>query len=593
MATGVSVKMGVTGVAEFKRSIKDAESAVKAWDEALKLNEAQLKLNGNEQLAYENKVGMLKEQIKSQTEVVKQATAALEAMKKKGVQETSQSFQAMQAKVYSAETKLLEMKTSLKAVEENGAKAAEGLKKTDSAVDQIKKNTSWANVTKGIKDITSQLERGARAAVNFGKKITNSIKNSAQWADDLKTMSDSTGISVEKLQQIDKIAHIIETDAEAIVTAQSRMRKAATSTAGVKTIEELLGIDLERKTSDDMFWEIGESLMNMTDELAQEQAAIQIFGRSWRELVPLFKMGREEYEKMLSEQTVLTDEQVNKLGKVDDMFETIQKEIEQMKNQFWADNADKIMELMQWLIDHSDAVVAAVVGISGAFSAMKIVQFATNLQKTITAFQQLGLMKGGQAAAAAAGGAGNAGSAAAAGGGAAAAAGGSKWFSNLQNNLVNGMAVGQVFADMELLKQKYREFTAGKAEQDAMYEAGVQLFGSEEAYLEYWKNKGPGTSGGRSFGDPEEEEALLRLEQSAEKMAEAAEVLSGGENGSNSQNGLTSEDLSEFRGLPALMGTAVKNGMNGVRIVIGADAVSAISNSVSRSLAGQIYALVR
>ena len=48
MASGVSIKMGVTGVAQFKQSMKESQAAVKNLDQQLKLNEAQLKLNGNE-----------------------------------------------------------------------------------------------------------------------------------------------------------------------------------------------------------------------------------------------------------------------------------------------------------------------------------------------------------------------------------------------------------------------------------------------------------------------------------------------------------------------------------------------------------------
>ena len=47
MATGVNVKMGVTGVSEFKRSMKDSETAVRTLSEALKLNESQLKAKAN------------------------------------------------------------------------------------------------------------------------------------------------------------------------------------------------------------------------------------------------------------------------------------------------------------------------------------------------------------------------------------------------------------------------------------------------------------------------------------------------------------------------------------------------------------------
>ena len=131
--------------------------------------------------------------------------------------------------------------------------------------------------------------------------------------------------------------------------------------------------------------------MNMGDAFDKESAAQSIFGRSWRELIPLFKTGRDEYQKLLEEQTVLSEEQVTKLGNVDDLFKSIEQEIQQMKNQFWAENADKIMELLQWLIDHKDAVVFALTAIAGSLAAMKIAEFAANLQKVVQGFKGLGL----------------------------------------------------------------------------------------------------------------------------------------------------------------------------------------------------------
>ena len=38
MATGVNVKMGVSGVSQFKQGMKESEQAVKTTTEALKLN---------------------------------------------------------------------------------------------------------------------------------------------------------------------------------------------------------------------------------------------------------------------------------------------------------------------------------------------------------------------------------------------------------------------------------------------------------------------------------------------------------------------------------------------------------------------------
>ena len=56
MASGVNVKMGISGVAQFKQGMKESQAAVKNLDQQLKLNEQQLKLNGDAETYLQNNV---------------------------------------------------------------------------------------------------------------------------------------------------------------------------------------------------------------------------------------------------------------------------------------------------------------------------------------------------------------------------------------------------------------------------------------------------------------------------------------------------------------------------------------------------------
>jgi len=392
---GVSVKMGVTGVSQFKQGMKDAESSVKALESALKLNESQLKLNGDRETYMKNRAILLKDAIEKQTEVVKQGMQALEAMKAQGIDEASKAFQDMKTKVNNSVTKLNEMKTSLKDVETGAGGAESGAKGMNEELQKVGQGIGWQNVSDGLEKITSKMESAARAAVNLGKKITRYVTDSAEWADSLKTMASEYDIDTETLQRMQNVSEFIDTDVTAILNAQQRMRKAAASSNGKKTIEETLGISLTGQNPDDLFWEIGEALLAMGDAYDKEAAAQAVFGRGWRELQPLFKAGREEYERMLEEQKVLSNEDVDKLGQIDDMTNEIQQQIELMKNQFIADNADKIMELMQWLIDNKDAVVSALTVIGGAFAALKLGTLAINIGQIVNGMKNIGILGGG------------------------------------------------------------------------------------------------------------------------------------------------------------------------------------------------------
>lgn len=388
---GVNVKMGVSGVSAFKKGINESKQAVKTFDEALKLNEAQLKATGDAETYLENKSKLLGQQMKAQQQVVKQAEAALEQMKRNGVSASSTEFQRMQQQVMQARTKLMEIKGSMEG-------AGSSAKDLGDKIGNIGKGVAWDNVAEGIGKITNQLANGARAAVNFGKKLIASAKGSTGLADEIKTTVDQyedMGLTADSYQRMVKVAEFIDTPVEAILTARSRMAKALTTDKGVKNMEEVLGITLNGQSSVDLFWETGEALMNMGESFDKEAAAQNLFGRSWRELRPLFKAGRDEYEKMLAEQNVLTDEQVEKLGKADDAIKSMEQEIETLKAKFWAENADTITSLLEWIVDNKDPVVTALGAIGVAFGGMKIVEMGANIGKVVDGIKTLMNIGGG------------------------------------------------------------------------------------------------------------------------------------------------------------------------------------------------------
>ena len=83
----------------------------------------------------------------------------------------------MQQEVYKALTKLKEIQAPWKTLRR--AKATpKGAGEKNNQLKGIGKGVAWDNVAEGIGKITNQLANGARAAVNFGKKLIASAKGS-------------------------------------------------------------------------------------------------------------------------------------------------------------------------------------------------------------------------------------------------------------------------------------------------------------------------------------------------------------------------------------------------------------------------------
>lgn len=604
---GVSVKMGVTGVATFKRNIGDAEAKIKALNAALKLNESQLKLTGNQETYMSNKVKILKDRIDAQIQVVREAEKALKAMKDKGVNPASKEFQDMQTKVYQAATKLTNMKTELKNVETNSGKAATGLNKTNESLKSLNKAKAWDNVSEGIGKVTKTLEQGARAAINFGNRLMGAMKDSTGWADDLLTLSEQTDIDVETLQKMQHLAEIVDTDVDAIIAAKKRMSKAAAGD-GAKDIQELFGIDVAGKNPDDLFWDIGEALMGMGEAFDKESAAQKVFGRNWNELLPLFKLGRTEYEKMLGEQSYLTEEQVQNLGDADDKIKQFEQQIADMKNAFWSENADKITDLLQWLIDKKDRVYSALKVIGAGFGLLKLGEFALHLGKAINGFKELGLIKGAEAAAGSAAGAGTAGTATGLGmsgllgiGGSVAIAKGFQWAANqrlyhrdqvrgteeylaaqstgTEQLLADWIRANQEFNNLDYMEDSAEAFQAASDKITETYNKLTEAEGGWDAIQAYsdWRQE-------RSLGNMDWE-----MPENIDKMTRTVEESFSGQAQSNSEMTAAANDL---KGLPAAVSAAVRSGMSGVTIIINDSAVSAIGRKVGSSMARGVQALL-
>jgi hypothetical protein len=589
--------------------MNEAKESVKTLNAQLKANESQLKLNGDQETYLKNKVQLLNQQIEAQKTVVANAMKALQEMKSKGVKPTDTSYQKLKQSVYNATDQLNKMQTELKDVETGADNAGKEAGEMNTELQNIGKNVAWGNVAEGLDSITRKLESGARAAVNFGKKVLSSAKDSTQWADDLQTtvkQYSDMGLTSDSLQRMQKVEDFIDAPVEAILNAKARMQKATATKGGVKAFEEILGINLNGQNTEDLFWETGEAILGMGEAFDKEAAAQQIFGRSWRELLPLFMTGREEYEKMLDEQNVLTDEQVQSLAEADDALKKAEQQIADLKNQFWAENADKITGLMQWFVDNEDGVVTALTAIGGAFAAMKLAEFGANLMKVVSGFQALGWVKGGDVTG---------------GTEAEAVAGGPKWASILNKVTLFAAASEMYKATEGKIKKVFDEFknaTAGMSSEDASVAALMHDLGiTEEEARNMVQSPGKGTSNGKSFGQdwrpsymrdqsyyngPGKGDEVIHkdrravndsakaLEESLGRMSSEMTQSAAGQTQSNTE---VAAAITGLTGLPAAISTAVQAGMSQVTIVISEAAVGTIGRKVGRSIGNQVQALVK
>ena len=360
---------------QFKKGMAEAEASVKTLNAALKNNEAQFKASGDAEKYASEQANLLTQKLNAQKEAAKNAEQMLLNLGKRGVSQTSTEYQRMAQKVLNAQAAVANTQAEINKLNGAQTEAAGSAKTLSSEVEGIGKKVSLQNVSDGLSKLTSGMEKAYRTAVRFGRAVVRSAMDATGWADDVKTRAVQYGLDVETVQKMDQAAAYIDTDVDTIIGAKDRLSK------NRDKLSELLGISTDGKTVDDVFWEAGDAIKNLGEEMDQNDYAMQIFGKGWRDLLPLFEAGREQYEAILDSQSVLSDEQVEKLAQADDAFKRVQQKVENLKRSFWAENAGTITEMLQWIVDNKGAVVAALTAIAGGFAALKVAETAANIIK--------------------------------------------------------------------------------------------------------------------------------------------------------------------------------------------------------------------
>lgn len=340
----IGVKMGVSGIAQFKQSMNQAQQAVKTLDAALKLNEKQLQATGDKEAYMQQKSKLLQQQISAQNKVIKEGQQALSAMEKQGVNPASQAYQKMQQQVLNAQTALLGMQGDLGSVGQTAEETASKTDKLTNSLNGINKKVSFDAVLNGIGKITDGMEAAARKVASLARDVWDTMAMAASWADSENTLAAMYGIDVETLQKMQGASRTIDTSVEAIIKSRQKLKQnMASDSKEISAAFKQLGVSVGYMAGkqgeirvfrdwEDVFWDVGAALLNYNDEVQRDVIAQQLFGRSWMELMPLFQAGRQEYQKTMDEQSIVTQQNVDKLNALDDALQKLDQDYQATKN---------------------------------------------------------------------------------------------------------------------------------------------------------------------------------------------------------------------------------------------------------------------
>ena len=348
----VNVKMGVD-LGGFKSGIQQGTQILKGLNAEMKATEAEFKATGDAEKKLEQQTKTLNSQIQTQKNIIDQAQKALKAMKDAGVKETDAAYQQMYATMMKAQTGMYEAQAALNEIGTSAQQAAVGADKLTQSVGAIGKKVSLDAVIGGIDKITGGLEKAAQKAIQLGQTILNEVTNAAKWADDTATMAQIYDIPLERFLQMQKLVQNgMDTSVENMLSAMDRLKRGVGSDSKntmdtlaqlglvtTRTIDTGFGLvqesGLVTRDATQLFWQAGQAMMKMGDTFDKEAAATALFGRSWKELVPLFTTYKsaEEYEEALEGVNTNSVEAVENLATLNDKLGTLQGNFDTLKDE--------------------------------------------------------------------------------------------------------------------------------------------------------------------------------------------------------------------------------------------------------------------
>ena len=252
------------------------------------------------------------------------------------------------------------------------------------------------------------------AVVKVVKELNDLTLEAASRADDLMTQSITSGISTDLLQAYQYAAPYIDVSADTIVAANKKIglsiagaaeqyaaynEAAAKAAAQGKEYEGSLGAQAEAfqrlgvsvtdstgqmRDSQTVMTEVLAALGGIGNQTERNSLANDLLGKSYDELAPIIQ-DQEKFQSLLNEAMesgyVLTEQQLEILGEVDDAHEKYTQTIEKNKNLIatqWAPASKEAYEALANLMDRAGKALVD----SGLVS-----NFAALVQSTIGLFE--------------------------------------------------------------------------------------------------------------------------------------------------------------------------------------------------------------
>lgn len=223
---------------------------------------------------------------------------------------------------------------------------------------QIATQANFEGVIGGLQSVSTKLVNIISYASRAVKGLAELAIDSSTWADDLITESQKYEIEVETLQRMRYASKFIDTDVNTMESAFARLQRnmgafQEGNEEAVKSFNKI-GVTAVDNTGSlrptiDVFMDVVDTLyaMKQAGKITRNEMdnlADDLFGRNVADLGPIFESGAAAYRDLMDEAPVVSEEQVNALGQVNDAYQELTSQFETTKMELLAELAPAITE---------------------------------------------------------------------------------------------------------------------------------------------------------------------------------------------------------------------------------------------------------
>ncbi|WP_373485735.1 peptidoglycan DD-metalloendopeptidase family protein [Acetobacterium malicum] len=404
-------------ISEFQKATKQMNDEMKTLDSAMKASASAAALADDKFKGLKDQQSLLADKVKIASEAVQTQKSYIDTLAEKQeklktkqselstkIAETTEKWEAAKAQYgkNSDEAKKLaddlgklekQQKNNDSAIDSNITKINAANKKlednkdklnqTEKALKDVNKEVSsfkineladnLGNASTKMKDLGGSLTAGitvpiAAALTGLGLLASKAIDN----ADGIQKMSDVTGISAERLQELQYAGNNLGVSLDTIAGAQAKLTKSmAAAIDGTGTQAEafdtlkvsVTDTNGNLRDAKDVMNEAFSALNGVGNETERDALAMSIFGKSAMELNPMIKAGSDEMARLTEEArkvgAVLSNEDISAMDAFGDSMDAVKMAISAGFAKAFTELLPKLQELMPVI---QDQIVPAIAG---------------------------------------------------------------------------------------------------------------------------------------------------------------------------------------------------------------------------------------